>query len=115
MRYKEPFTLFIRTLKSGLRVYYYRYYTLDGQRTGDGALGKSTKPLRCNMSLTSSNLDAWIHRTSKPLAPTPRTGGSGVCALTSLRRLREARPFPDDTQKSNEGSWSIMCFQNFAC
>jgi hypothetical protein len=45
MRYKEPFTLFLRRLKSGLKVYYYRYYTADGRRTGGRSTGQTHKAL----------------------------------------------------------------------
>ncbi len=43
MRYREPFTLFPRTLKSGKTVYYYRTYDRDGHRTTARSTGQSTK------------------------------------------------------------------------
>lgn len=42
-RYKEPFTIFPRKLKSGKIVYYYRTYTPDGVRTVAHSTGKSNK------------------------------------------------------------------------
>ena len=42
-RYREPFTIFPRTLPSGKVVYYYRTYSPDGERTVAHSTGKTTK------------------------------------------------------------------------
>lgn len=42
-RYREPFTIFPRTLPSGRVVYYYRTYTPDGERTTAHSTGKTNK------------------------------------------------------------------------
>ena len=42
-RYKEPFTIFPRTLPSGRIVYYYRTYSPDGERTTAHSTGKTNK------------------------------------------------------------------------
>lgn len=42
-RYKEPFTVFPRKLKSGKTVYYYRTYSPDGVRTVAHSTGKTNK------------------------------------------------------------------------
>jgi len=44
-RYREPFTLFPRKLKSGKIVYYYRTYTQDGIRTVAHSTGQTNKTL----------------------------------------------------------------------
>lgn len=43
MRYKQPFTVFLRRMKSGLRVYYYRSYDEQGRRTGGRSTGQTHK------------------------------------------------------------------------
>jgi site-specific recombinase XerD len=42
-RYREPFTIFPRTLPSGRVVYYYRTYSPDGERTTAHSTGKTNK------------------------------------------------------------------------
>lgn len=42
-RYREPFTIFPRTLPTGRVVYYYRTYSPDGERTTAHSTGKSNK------------------------------------------------------------------------
>lgn len=42
-RYKEPFTIFPRKLKSGKTVYYYRTYSPDGERTVPRSTGLTNK------------------------------------------------------------------------
>jgi integrase len=42
-RYREPFTVFPRTLPSGRVVYYYRTYSPDGERTTAHSTGKTNK------------------------------------------------------------------------
>lgn len=42
-RYREPFTIFPRKLKSGKTVFYYRTYTPDGERTVAHSTGKTNK------------------------------------------------------------------------
>lgn len=42
-RYKEPFTIFPRTLPSGRVVYYYRTYSPEGERTTAHSTGKTNK------------------------------------------------------------------------
>lgn len=50
-RYKEPFTIFPRKLKSGKTIYYYRTYTPDGARTVAHSTGKTNKTqARCYCS-----------------------------------------------------------------
>ncbi len=44
-RYREPFTLFPRKLKSGKSVYYYRTYSPDGERTVAHSTGLTNKTL----------------------------------------------------------------------
>lgn len=43
MRYREPFTIFPRKLKSGKTVYYYRTYAPNGRRTVAHSTGKTNK------------------------------------------------------------------------
>lgn len=43
MRYREPYTIFPRKLKSGKTVYYYRTYSPDGERTVAHSTGKTNK------------------------------------------------------------------------
>lgn len=43
MKYREPFTVFPRKLKSGKTVYYYRTYSPYGERTVAHSTGKTTK------------------------------------------------------------------------
>ena len=43
MRYREPFTVFQRKLKSGKSVWYYRTYDADGKRTTARTTGQTTK------------------------------------------------------------------------
>lgn len=43
MRYREPFTIFPRKLKSGKTVYYYRTYSPDGERTVAHSTGQTSK------------------------------------------------------------------------
>ena len=47
-RYREPFTLFPRKLKSGKSVYYYRTYSPDGERTVAHSTGLTNKTLARN-------------------------------------------------------------------
>ena len=47
-RYREPFTLFPRKLKSGKYVYYYRTYSPDGERTVAHSTGLTNKTLARN-------------------------------------------------------------------
>ena len=42
-RYREPFTVFPRELKSGKTVYYYRTYSPNGERTTARSTGKTNK------------------------------------------------------------------------
>lgn len=42
-RYREPYTVFPRKLPSGKTVFYYRTYTLDGERTVAHSTGKANK------------------------------------------------------------------------
>ena len=43
MRYRKPFTVFPRTLKSGKKVYYYHAYDSDGRRTNYRSTGQTTR------------------------------------------------------------------------
>lgn len=43
MRYREPFSVFPRTLKSGRIVFYYQTYRQDGSRTNPRSTGQTTK------------------------------------------------------------------------
>ena len=45
MRFKQPFTLYLRRLQNGTRVYYYRYYSEDGRRSGGRSTGQTHKAL----------------------------------------------------------------------
>jgi integrase len=45
MRFKQPFTLYLRRLQNGTRVYYYRYYDADGRRSGGRSTGQAHKAL----------------------------------------------------------------------
>lgn len=47
-RYREPFTLFPRKLRSGKSVYYYRTYSPDGERTVAHSTGLTNKTLARN-------------------------------------------------------------------
>lgn len=47
-RYKEPFTVFPRTLKSGRKVYYYRVYDNNGNRCAARSTGQTNKTLAKN-------------------------------------------------------------------
>lgn len=47
-RYKEPFTIFPRKLKSGRKVYYYRVYDNNGNRCAARSTGQTNKTLAKN-------------------------------------------------------------------
>lgn len=78
MKYRKPFTVFPRKMKSGKVIWYYQTYDNSGKRTSAYSTGQTTKsaarsicfkllkqeklvPMRVGMSLPNISFHSWRH------------------------------------------------------